>query len=502
MKRPLLLAFSFLLSAALVRAQSGPGTTDGNVQSPREKYAAAFSLSLDNPTSRVNGPIKIPNINPTGSFARELADSSKAAEPPGKRTSTAIAETIVFNFFVWWFDQYVNNAEYSYISLETMEENLAHWFEWDPDGFIANFFGHPIQGCFYFNAGRDNGMNFWESSLLTFGGGLMWELGFERQHACTSDLIITATGGVFVGEAMYRASSLVLDNSARGIERVWREIAAGFIDPMRVVNRLIFGEATRTLPSASRVRAPFDGELLLGGSAISESAELTRNKTSALLNFDFVYGEPFKENEGESRKPYDYFALESNLRFTRSWTYIEIEGYGLITGKELVSRTSQNHLIGIFQDHNFIHNEAIEFCGTSVCGGTISRFQLAPAARLTTTLQLGWVMLSATGNPYVDIVDRHYNYGTGWMARADATLDLHKLGFFLFRWEHFGLTTIEGVAGKDRLDVLLGQYTFSIWRGLGLGVQYTQYLRNSDFDNFPDIKQDLHELRVSFSYRF
>jgi hypothetical protein len=330
----------------------------------------------------------------------------------------------------------------------------------------------------------------------------MWELGFERQHPCTSDLIITTTGGIFIGEAMYRASSLVLDNSTRGLERVWREIAAGFIDPMRVVNRLIFGEAISTFPSASRVQVPSDGELLLGGSAISESAELTRNKTTALLNFDFVYGEPFNQKEGESRKPYDYFTFESNFRFTRGGTYVEIEGYGLITGKELVSRSSQNHLIGIFQDHNFMHNEAIEFCGTSVCGGAISRFQLAPAVRLTTTLQLGWIMLSATGNPYVDIVDKQYNIGTGIIARADATLDLHKLGFFLFRWEHFGVTTIDGAAGNDRLDVLIGQYTFSIWRGLGLGIQYSQYLRNSDFRNYPDIKQNLHELRISFSYRF
>jgi hypothetical protein len=383
-----------------------------------------------------------------------------------------------------------------------MQENLTHWFEWDPDGFNENFFTHPLQGSFYFNAGRANGLNFWESVLCTFGGSLMWELGFERQHPSPNDLIISTTGGAFVGEVMYRASSLVLDDSATGFERVWREIVGGIIDPMRGLNRLFFGETRKTLPSANRVRAPFRGDLLLGGSAIRESAELTRNKTSALLEFDFVYGEPFREKEGESRKPFDYFTFETNLRVTKTWTYIAIEGYGLILGKEIASRGSQKHLIGVFQDHNFIHNEAIEFCGTSFCGGVISRFQLSPRARLTTALQLGWVMLSASGNPYVNVVDRRYNYGTGLIARADAALDLHKLGFFLFRWEHFGLTTVEGVAGIDRLNVFLGQYTFSIWRGLGLGIQYTQYCHNSDFDHFPDIKQRLYELRASFSYRF
>jgi len=396
----------------------------------------------------------------------------------------------------------VTNKEYSYVSLETMGKNLAHWFEWDPDGFEVNFFTHPIQGCFYFSAGRANGLNFWESALLTFGGSLMWELGFERQHPAPNDLIISTTGGTFIGEAMYRASSLVLDDSATGFERVWREIVAGIIDPMRGLTRLIFGETGKTIPSSNRVRSPFHGELLLGGGAVSESAGLTRKKTNALLDFDFIYGEPFKEKAGESRKPFDYFAFETNLRLTENRAYIVVEGYGLVLGKEIASRPNQNHLVGIFQDHNFIHNEAIEFCGTSVCGGGISRFHLSPAARLMTTLQLGWIMLSAIGNPYVDVVERHYNYGTGVIARADAALEFRKLGHFLFRWEHFGLTTVEGAAGKDRLDVFLGQYTFSIWRGLGLGLQYAQYCRDSDFDHFPDIKQHLHELRVSFSYRF
>jgi hypothetical protein len=125
-KKALSFAFSFFLSAALVRAQAWPGATDGNAERPVKKYTAAFSLSPENPASKVNGTIKIPSVSLTGSLAYEQADSSKTPEVRKKRTSTAIAETIVFNFFIWAFDQYVDDAEYSYVSLETMDENLAH----------------------------------------------------------------------------------------------------------------------------------------------------------------------------------------------------------------------------------------------------------------------------------------------------------------------------------------------------------------------------------------
>lgn len=82
------------------------------------------------------------------------------------------AETVGFNIGLWAFDRYVLKGHYAYISWNTIKENFRHGFEWDDDHLHTNMFDHPYNGSIFFNAGRSNGFNFWQSELFAIGAAL------------------------------------------------------------------------------------------------------------------------------------------------------------------------------------------------------------------------------------------------------------------------------------------------------------------------------------------
>jgi len=428
-----------------------------------------------------------------------LASTAASPEPFLRRPLVAAVESAGSNVIIW-LAGYLTGGQQAFISLETMNENFKYWFEWDPNHFRTNFFAHPIHGSLYFNAGRSNGLSFWESSLCSLGGSFMWETVMERHRPSINDLVMTTTGGIFLGEALFRYSSLIRDENATGFERVWREAVSLLINPVGGLNRLIFGDSEGTPSGIASSKAPVSGFITLGGQSRGRNADLQNGKTGPSADFILVYGTPFTGEE--SRKPFDYFPIELSLRFAQKKAYLTIYGYSLLLGKELEAKSNQNHLLGLFQHYDYINAETIELGGTSLCAGLISRFDLSSRARLTITPQLGWMIIGASNNEYVVEDLRDYNYGTGFTAKLDGLLDLQKYGSLLLRWGHYTIYALEGARGTDRLNVLLGEYRIPVWKQVALGIQYSHYRRNSDYRDFPDVKKFLYGFRAQVSYRF
>lgn len=144
---------------------------------------------------------------------------------PKKNFLRATGEVIGMNIGLWAFDRYALKGHYAYISFETIKENFKHGFEWDNDHLNTNMFAHPYNGSLFFNAGRSNGFNFWQSELFAIGGSAMWELFMECEYPSTNDIIATPIGGAALGEVFYRTSDMILDDRSSGCERVGREFA-------------------------------------------------------------------------------------------------------------------------------------------------------------------------------------------------------------------------------------------------------------------------------------
>ena len=131
------------------------------------------------------------------------------------------------------------------ISTKTWKYNLKHGWVWDDDHFGTNFIGHPHSGNIYFNVARSNGYSFWASLPFAIEGSLMWEYFGENTQPSKNDIVNTPISGMFLGEVLYRISSNILDDRARGINRFWRELIAGILDPPRALNRLTQGKMFR-----------------------------------------------------------------------------------------------------------------------------------------------------------------------------------------------------------------------------------------------------------------
>lgn len=168
----------------------------------------------------------------------------------------AASETFGMNMGLWAFDRYVFKGHYAYISFKTIKENFKHGFEWDNDHLNTNMFAHPYNGSLFFNAGRSNGFNFWQSELFAISGSAMWELFMECEYPSTNDIIATPIGGAALGEIFYRTSDLILDDRATGANRFGRELASFIISPIRGVTRIITGEAWKKRAISGREFTP------------------------------------------------------------------------------------------------------------------------------------------------------------------------------------------------------------------------------------------------------
>ena len=124
---------------------------------------------------------------------------------------------------------------------------------WDLDDFTVNQFGHPYQGNNYFNAGRANGLSFYESAAMTAFGSGTWEYFGETNHASLNDFINTTLGGIALGEMFHRAAWLMRDTHETG-ERaaVERDRRHGARPDHRATTGSSSGDASRVTTSPPR----------------------------------------------------------------------------------------------------------------------------------------------------------------------------------------------------------------------------------------------------------
>ncbi|HIX87472.1 MAG TPA: DUF3943 domain-containing protein [Candidatus Parabacteroides intestinigallinarum] len=256
-------------------------------------------------------PLCLAAQTPTDAIARRHlifdpmpADSADVARLEKKAFWRAATETFGFNIGLWAFDRYVKKGHFAYISFQTIKENFKHGFEWDNDHLSTNMFAHPYNGSLFYNAGRSNGYNFWQSELFAIGGSAMWELFMEREYPSTNDIIATPIGGAAIGEVLYRASDLLLDDRSSGAERFGRELAVFALSPIRSLTRIVTGDAwkRRATPGRHFGHPPLSVDLSLGARALMFHDADNRVKAGATARLGVEYGDRFG---GDTRVPYD-----------------------------------------------------------------------------------------------------------------------------------------------------------------------------------------------------
>jgi len=282
-----------------------------------------------------------------------LTPPAPSTQAPRPKPWLAAAEVVGINLGVWAFLHYVPDAFYAYISWETMRDNFRDGFEWDHSQYFVNFYHHPYHGYLYYTAGRATGLDFWGSSLCSFGGSLMWETVMEKYRPSINDLITTTYGGIVYGEIGYRFSALVRKDGAHGLERIWREAVGAVLDPVGAVNRLLNGrdDSVPGAPGRADDETSLHGELLLAGPVLLRSASLEGTKVVPLIAFTLNYGDP--TGKGWGGKPFDVFTVQGRLRWGLDRPHLSLSIGGALAAKKLPSAGDSSHFLGVYQYYEY-----------------------------------------------------------------------------------------------------------------------------------------------------
>lgn len=391
-----------------------------------------------------------------------LPDSVDVFQYRKKNLWRASSEIIGLNVTLNAFDRYVLKGKYSYISWSTIKENFRHGFEWDNDHLNTNMFAHPYNGSLYFNAGRSNGFNFWQSELLAIGGSAMWEMFMEREYPSTNDIIATPVGGAALGEVLYRTSDLITDDRTSGGERLAREMAAFLASPMRGLTRIFTGDAWKKRPTSGRRFGlpPVSVDISLGGRYLTLWDNDEGTKTGAVAEIDIEYGDKYVE---QSKTPYDWFSFFMELQAVKTQPLLSrVEIVGRLLSKEVLDRQNLNLSVGVYQHFDFFDSDTIKWndnpsrlspCvvpykfGTpaSLGVGAVARYQPIKSVVLNGFAHANAVILGGILTDFYRVYHRNYNWGSGFSIKAGLDCSFFDDKLLLgIREHHYKLYTWKG----------------------------------------------------------
>ncbi len=429
----------------------------------------------------------------------------------------AAGEILLINAIVWAFNEYIRGANFTQVSPRSWYENVKKGFTWDDNHFNTNQFAHPYHGNLYFNSARTNGFNYWESLPFAIAGSFLWECCGETHRMSINDWVATSVGGTALGEMTYRVSSTVLDNTATGSERTWREIGATLLNPVRGFNRLTSGRWSAIGENpADRRPDILSNRMNAGVRVIGEGESITENtRTNAFLEFDFRYGSPF---EGEHKAPFDYFLMGLQLNFSEKQLIGRLQVRGDLYTKDMKEKDRVKHVFTIAQNYDYFNNFAYEFGGQSVSASVLSLFDLSPKWQLATALDGYGILMGAINSDYAELAVfppdfdqenlRTYDFGPGAAAALGAFFFHSGREVLMLRYRFNYIYTLNGsVEEGDNawhyFQWLMARALIPIKGNFGIGVDAAVFLRNSEYtcDGCEDTEQRNPEVRLYGSWK-
>jgi hypothetical protein len=397
----------------------------------------------------------------------------------------------------WSMDRYLLNAEFARIGITTWKNNFKNGWEWDQDRFGINFIGHPYSGTLSFNAARSNGYNFYQSFPFAVAGSLMWEYFGENTRPSYNDIINTPLSGAFLGEVLYRLSSNILDDRTRGLNRVSREIAAGLIDPMRGLNRLLQGKSFRITDIEVYEKEPLNISFYAGMHRINVGKDTVFGKrtTSVMINAQFDYGNPF---EIRSRKPFDFFKLRADLDFGVGRKFLDnVIGYGILFGKNK-QMGKLAILLGGFQYYDYWDNKTFELGTIGFGSGVFSKLPVGKSGNLYTNVHLAVIPFAGNSTRFgPDTTQlRDYNFGAGLEGKFESTFNLGKFATISLIYYYYMIHTYVGAPGNNFIGIFKPRITARLFKNLNIGFEHYVYSDDRYLKDFAAIHSVRTEQKI------
>jgi hypothetical protein len=420
-------------------------------------------------------------------------DDRRACEGcPPRRIGMSLVQTTGINV-IYELANLARGQVTARITPKTWWANMQQGWVWDLDDFTVNQIGHPYQGNNYFNAGRANGLNFYESAAVTAFGSATWEFFGETNHASLNDFINTTLGGMALGEMFHRTGWLIRNTHATGKARLWSEIGAAAVDPITGLNRFVSGDASRVTDKPS--------DLLPSSLGVVASAGVLWRGTQAsaftaagdpFLEFDAYYGDA---NSGRSRTPYDAFGLRLRLGGGSSFSEARVRG-------RLVGQPFRGGALNfsVIQTYNYQNNSAYSTgsqsidaaIGASRALSSRTAFWILGWGGLTVLGAIDSLPLGVTETPEeeeptagqgVSEGPRYYDYGPGTDFGALARFTRDGRDLALFYYEGRQIYSLDGVRANHFLQHARIDLLVPLHGSMGIGTSAEFFHRRSYYQD-------------------
>lgn len=462
----------------------------------------------------------------------QAPDSTDILYYSKKNGFAAAAQNFTLNMAIWGFDRYILNADFAKISFKSIKKNLTEGFYWDNDQIGNNMFLHPYHGSLYFNSARSRGYNFWESGAFTFGGSAMWELFMENEHPSINDIIATPVGGLALGEVLYRASDLALDDRTRGGERFKHELIAFLIAPTRGLTRILNGDAWKVRRSPGRqFGVPMISVEASAGIRVLELRDEIFDKgIGGIFKLDMEYGDRYNN---DNPKPYDYFTIRTQLNFQQSQPMLgQVNIIGRLWAAEIIDSSKDFLGLGIYQHFDYYDSDTISKTSNEIPYkiatpaafgvGLIHKSKRFTDWDFNSYAHFNGILLGAALSDHYKVSYRDYNLGSGFGWKSGINISYKDKigvswlyeGFRLFTWKGYpkgmDLSLIKDYnelnAQGDKSNATLNTSSIKIDIKLknqmylsGVGAVYR---RSTHYKYFDDVYSISAEGQIMLSYKF
>jgi len=445
--------------------------------------------------------------NPESASEASIQDnptSPLAPYPTERHFWTAAAEVLALELVPWVYNRYVADSEFAHISGDTIKSNLETGFTYDRDHFKTNQSSHPFHGSLFFNAARTNGFSFWESGAFAATGSFLWEMFMENEPPAINDLVNTTLGGMTRGESLYRLSNMLLDNTASGSSRLWRELGGLVLNPIGGFNRLIRGEMWKDFETPpdrfpTRFYAALDGFYRHRSGSGAEGTDQNQGGLSLTLR----YGDAF---DGTHAKPFEFFELETDLVHPADVLVTRSQIRGLIAESVLADAPETGQRLDVFMHFDYFNDTPVVFGSQQFSLDHLYRHCLTADTDLRTEVGMTAMPMAALQVDYPDAslptVGRSFDYGPGGGAQTSIRIrrrdvDLGTVAYNVL-WQH----TSNGISRNSRVQTLSVEGRAPIFGHLALGAGWAWAERLTTYDAFATVNKTGTSWRAFGSWIF
>lgn len=401
------------------------------------------------------------------------------------------------------FNRFIRRDPYSYISFKNFVNHLkfSAW-KWDDNQFSTNQIDHPYHGQLYFNAFRSNGYNFYQSSLATFAGSLLWETAGETQAPAINDLINTTYGGIILGEMTHRVSRNILARNRKGTNIVGNEIVALLINPLNGLNRWLDGKWGKPVDDyykvdSSVIHAVIDAGVRRFDYHDGEIFESGKNAFFGRLRFAYSNG------DHDYKRPFDEFTVNLEVGSGDSAFVNAINVHALLTGAQFFKTKTGKHFGTLNAYYDMYNNDAFFYGAQSLVYNWNSYFKYKEENKLNLSVGAGAVLLAAVPDPYLWFGDsRNYNYGSGLSYRFKGELGVKKRLLISANYNGGYFHTLSGNESFYLIHAGSLDGSLRVWNNFSVNVTTGYFALDAHYKDpqFADYTKEYPFFRMSLGY--